>query len=182
MVGIPGNLADVAAKIKDGQLGLIEVVSLGGVAVSALTGLSGEDSLDAVDRPVQAGFTMIHAVAFRPVTRTWDVILANPSFGIEAGIDAALTGNFAGFSETWHDKRKKLKSMFSGVELVTAVGVDESLENCIITALRPRYDVENNYDAWIAQIDLLQIDIRQLGSATDSKEAMTSTKQYVGAL
>src|SRR3989304_2112162 len=110
-MGIPTNVVDAAAAIKDGVLGAIETIKIGDLVVSALTGLEGSDEWDIVQRPVEAGFLVTDAVVKLPYQRTLHIVLANPDFSVEAGITAALTGSVDQFTQTWRDKKQTLKSM-----------------------------------------------------------------------
>lgn len=157
MVSIPNNIADTAAAIKNGDIGLIPVVKIGDITVTALTGLSAPHSVEITRKPVQAGYDITDAAIKQPNELTLNIVLANPEFSVSAGIDAALTGNFSGFTETWRDKRDRLKQLLDIHELVTVQTHEDTYNNMLVRMIDPIFDVDNNADAYVATVYCTEI-------------------------
>jgi hypothetical protein len=154
---IPTNVADAAAAIKGGEIGLIPVIKIGDLTISALTGLSGPDAKTITRKPVEAGFTITDAAVKVPFVKNLDICLANPSFAIDAGISAALTGDFAGFTETWRDKKDQLYQIFNDTEIVDVQTHEDIYESAIIEVIDPFFDVAENSDAFFARVTVSEI-------------------------
>lgn len=189
---IPTNLVDVANQIRSGDIGLIDVVTIGDLHVSALLGITGSDKKEVTRRPVQAGFQVIKGIVDVPTDKTLHVVLADPDFSVEAGITAAITGSIAGFTDTWRDKKAKLYEMFNGpksgpnkdqpvvIEEITLQ--DDVWNNKIITEIEPIFDVNENWACFIGRVTFAPFDNRQQGAIDDVSSAMTSGLQNVGGL
>ena len=181
-MGIPTNVVDAAAAIKDGSLGLIDEVSIGDLVVSALQGLRGGDEKEITERPVEAGFSVIEAAVERPTVRVLDIVLTNPDFSVEAGITAALNGSIEQFTETWRDKKEKLYTMYNGSELVTVTTHENVYPGMLIQRIEPWYDVDENWDCFIATVTFQQFDERQTESIDSLAGALTAGIKSVGGL
>lgn len=181
-MSIPNNIVDAAAQIKDGTLGVIELITIGDVQVSALTGLQAPREKEVTRRRVQAGFEVINGVIDMSTDIVLDIVLANPDFSPEAAVTAALTGSFAGFTETWRDKRDALYAIFDTNEIVSVTTHDNTYPSRVITRIAPVYSNEENYDCFIAQVTLAPFDNQQDEAASDVAGAMTAAKQSVGSL
>ena len=101
---IPTNVADAAQAINDGTLGVIEDIMIGDLLISALMGLQTPLETVITRKPIQEGFSITDAAVHQPQGIQMMICLANPDFSIDAGIDAALSGSFAGFTDSWRDK------------------------------------------------------------------------------
>ena len=181
-MGIPTNIVDAAASIKDGTLGPITEVSIGDLVVSALQGLSGDDVMEITERPVEAGFNVIEAAVELPLERTLEVVLANPDFSVEAGVTAALNGSVSQFTETWRDKKQKLYDMRKGRQIVTVTTHENVYNNMLIQRISPWFDVDENYECFIASVTVRQLDTRQTGAAEGLEGALTASLSSVGGL
>jgi len=151
-MGLPTSLADAAASIADGTLGLIEIVAIGDLAVSALTGLDGSDEMMITDKPIEEGFDVSDAAIKIPTTRTLNICLANPDFSVEAGIEAALSGSFGGFADTWRDKKEQLYEYYNNRELLSVLTQENLYTDMLISSITPWYDVNQNDDAFFATV------------------------------
>jgi hypothetical protein len=181
-MSIPTNIADVASQIADGTIGVIGTIKIGDLTVSALTGLQAPVEKDVTRRPVQAGFDVLVGMIDTPTDLIMDVVLLDPDFSAEAGVTAALSGEWAGFTESWRDKRDLLYSLFDGREVVTATTHDRVYPARVIRRINPLYDSDQNWNGWVGQVTLTPFDNRQQGSADDVAGAMTSGLQSVGGL
>jgi len=152
-----GNVVDAASSIKDGEFGLVEEVLIGDLVVSALTGLDAPEILIITSKPVDAGITFTDAAVEGEFFITMDIVLANPDFSVESGVTAALTGNVSAMTETWRDKRDKLKKYKTDREIIEVVTQDEKYDSILVQSISPRYDVENNLDCWRGTVVLKKI-------------------------
>jgi hypothetical protein len=173
---------DIIKGVRDGQIGVIEAIKIGDCVVSALTGLSGADSVTITERSVQAGFVVTEGVIDDPKDREFVILLADPEISLEAGLSAALTGSLAGITEGWRDKKETLYSHFRNHEIVTAISHVEVLPNMIIRSIDPMYDPEENWDCFIARVELHQWNQGSLTAAGDVSNAITAASVQVGAL
>lgn len=151
------GLADLAADVAAGVVGLVDAITIGDVTVSALKGLSAPDTSFITRKPVQAGYIMSDAQTHDPKTMTLTVLLADPELSAEAGLNAVLTGDLAGLTDTWRTKRDTIQLYKQDSEIVNVQTQDEGLTNCLIVEIDPIYDVDQNDDAWIANITVQQI-------------------------
>lgn len=177
-----GSIVDIGNDIRSGKIGVIPAIRIGDVAVSALTGLRGADSVSFTTKSVQAGFAVTDGIVHRPKERSFDIILADPEISIEMGISAALSGSWAGFSETWRDKKDTLYKHFDNIEIITAVSHVEPLPNMFIVQIDPVFDVNENFDCFIAKVDLRTWDERGVQSASDVDSAIKAASVNVGVL
>lgn len=173
---------DIVNGIKSGQIGVIEAIKIGDCVVSALTGLSGADSVTITERKVQAGFAVTEGVDDDPKDRVFTILLADPEISLEAGLSAALTGNIAGIAEGWRDKKETLYSHFRNHEIITAISHVEVLPNMIIRSIDPVYDSDENWDAFIARVELHQWSHGSATASDDVSGAITAAEKNVGAL
>jgi hypothetical protein len=151
------SLADVADAVKAGVLGLIEVISIGDLTVSALKGLSGSDSLTITRRPVQAGYDIVRAAVRNPKVRTLTILLADPEYSAQAGIEAAMSGSLAGLTDTWRDKRSELELMHTNKEIVPYQTHENVYPPSLVQEINALWDVEDNQDAFIANVTMVEI-------------------------
>jgi len=177
-MAIPNNIADAASAIKDGTLGPIEVIKIGDLIVSALTGLSAPSELIPTRRSVEDGYEVVNRAVELPQALTLNIVLANPDFSVEAGLDAAMSGSFAGFLDTWRDKIKYLKQLQTDKEIVPVQTHEGVYETMLVTLIDPLYDVVNNADAWIGTVYLDEIRINPAGAGG----LIDAAKQAVGNL
>lgn len=176
------SATDIISGIKNGQIGVIGAIKIGDCVVSALTGLSGADSVTITERKVRSGFAVVEGVDDDPKDRVFTILLADPEISIEAGLSAALTGSLAGMTETWRDKRETLYSHFRNHDIVTAISHVESLPNMIIRVIDPIYDSEENWDAFVARVELHEWSQGTAEAASGVEGAITAAASAVGAL
>jgi hypothetical protein len=181
-MGIPTNVVDAASAFKDGLLGVIETVQIGDVIVSALTGLQWPMEREVTRRPVQAGFSVAMGANIVPSDIVMDVVLANPNFAPEALATAALTGNLAGFTATWREKKAQLEQYFADGETLDGTTHLAPFSGYIISRIEPRFDAEENWDCWIASVTLTPFDNRQADADAGVAGAMTAALQSVGGM
>jgi hypothetical protein len=174
------SLVGLAQAIAAGKIGVIDDIKIGDVVLSALTGLSGRDSVTVTERAVQAGFLVTEGIIRDPIERTLDIVLADPQISIESGISAALSGGLSGFSESWRDKKDVLYSYLGQIVAVTTH--EGSYPRMILKAITPIYDVEENWDCFIAQVELREWDERSTEAASDVDNAITAAEAVVGGL
>lgn len=179
-MSIPTNIVDATSQIKDGTLGVIEIVKIGDVVVSALTGLQWPMEREVTRRPVQAGFTVAMGANIIPSDIVMDVVLANPNFAPEALVTAALTGDLAGFTATWREKKSQIETYFEKGEIISGSTHVKKFENYLISRIEPIYDNEENWDCWIATITLTPFDNQQSESDTGVAGAITASVQATG--
>lgn len=181
-MSIPTNIVDAAAQIKDGTLGVIDLIIIGDVQVSALTGLLQPREKDVTRRRVQAGFEVINGMVELSTDIVLDVVLTNPDFSPEAAVTAALTGGFDGFTDTWREKRDGIYAMFEANEIIDGSTHQGPFTSHVISRIEPLFDNMENYDCWIGRITLTPFDNQQLDAAADVDNAMTAAKKTVGGL
>lgn len=160
-MGIPTNIVDAASAIKNGDLGLLTEVKIGELVVSALVGISGSDVTDIVQRPVEAGFSNTDSAIDKPRERLLEVVLTNPDFSVESGVQAALTGSVSQFTETWRDKKEKLYAIKKQKLIIDVVTHDEIFPSMMIAEITPHYDVEENWEAFVATVRLQEYQVEQ---------------------
>lgn len=181
-MSIPNNIVDAAAQIKDGTLGVISLITIGDVQVSALTGLQQPREKDVTRRRVQAGFEVINGMVEISTDIVMDVVLANPDFSPEAAVTAALTGTFAGFTETWRDKRDGIYAMFEADEIINGTTHQGAFNSYVISRIEPLFDDAENYDCWIGRITLTPFNNQTLEAIADVAGAITAGRKTVGGL
>lgn len=181
-MSIPTNIVDAAAQIKDGTLGVINLITIGDVQVSALTGLQQPREKEVVRRRVQAGFEVIVGAVELSTDIVMDVVLANPDFSPEAAVTAALTGSFAGFTDTWRDKRDALYAIFETNEIISGSTHQGPFSSYLVSRIEPLFDNMENWDCWIGRVTLTPFNNQQLEAAADVANAMTAAKKSVGGL
>jgi len=181
-MSIPTNVVDAASAIKDGTLGVIEVVKIGDVVVSALIGLQTPKEREVTRRPVQAGFNVVMGANIIPSDIVLDVVLANPNFAPESVVTAALTGEMSGFTSTWREKKSQIETYFADGEILDGTTHLEPFTSHIISRIEPRFDNEENWDCWIATITLTPFDNRQADADLGVAGALTAGLQAVGGM
>jgi hypothetical protein len=173
---------DIIKGIADGQIGVIEAIKIGDCVVSALTGLEDEMSVTITERSVQSGFVVTEGVVDDPRNPVFYILLADPEYSLEAGLSAALTGSLAGITEGWRDKKETLLSHFRNHDIVTAISHVEVHPNMMIERIAPVYDPDENYDCFIARVELHQWSQGSVTAASDVSNAITAASIQVGAL
>lgn len=181
-MGIPTNVVDAASAIKDGALGVISTIQIGDVIVSALTGLQWPKEKNVTRRPVQAGFDVTMGAVETPADLVLDIVLANPNFAPEALATAALTGDLAGFTATWREKKAQIEQYFTDNEVLDGTTHIAPFTSHIITKIEPRFDSEENWDCWIATITLTPFNNRQAEADLGVAGALTAAASAVGSL
>jgi hypothetical protein len=181
-MGIPTNAVDAVSQIKDGTLGIIDVVMIGELTVSALRGLQAPSELEVTMRPVQAGFDVAEMAIKKNRVITLDIVLANPDFSVEAGVEALMTGSVDNFTETWRDKKASLEAMQDNLDIVQITTHEGVYDDMIISRIEPFFDVDENWEAWIGAVTCTQISTGQQESSDDIAGAATSALQSVGAM
>jgi hypothetical protein len=181
-MGIPTNIAQAVAQIRDGTLGVIQVIKIGDTVVSQLTGLQGSRELDITSRPVSAGYDVVETARRIPTEIVLDIWLADPDFSAEAGITAALSGSVSSFTETRRDKLQQIEGMQDNLEVVSVTTHEGVYPACLIKSIDPIYDADDNWDCWVGRVTLKQLDIRQLGSVSSVDTALTAAQKQVGGL
>lgn len=176
------NLSDVAQGVANGQIGIIDVIKIGEVTVSALTGLSGGDSVEISDRAVQAGFLVTEGVIKNPRERVLTIVLADPEISLEAGLSAAISGDLAGFTETWRDKKAALYAHFNALDIIDVVTHEDVYPSMIIRSITPLFDADENWDCFVAQVEVREWSERSTTSATGVDNALTAAAEALGAL
>jgi hypothetical protein len=158
-MGFPTNIADAAAAYRDGSLGLIEEIKIGDLVVSALTAIDYSHEMEITEKPLQAGYDATDAAKEIPIEINIDICLANPDYSIEAGLTAALTGNAESLVQTWRDKKNQLYEYWKTKTLVSFQSHESIEDSLLIRSIRPYFDVDENYDAFFANVTLKKIKI-----------------------
>jgi len=179
---IPKNIVDVASQIKSGTLGVIELIKIGDLQVSALTALSAPREKEVTRRRVQAGFSVINGVIELPTDIVLEIVLSDPDFSPEAGVTAALTGSWAGFTESWRDKRDTLLGYYNTNEVLSVVTHENVYPTRVISKIDPLFDANENWNCYIASVTFTPFDNKQLTSAADVNSALTASMINVGGL
>ncbi|MCP4604484.1 MAG: hypothetical protein GY847_28840 [Proteobacteria bacterium] len=156
-MGIPTNAVDAASALADGSLGVIEIIKIGDLTVSALQGLSGGDEMRITDKPVQSGFAVSDAAVRMPVERTLDIVLANPDLAIGSVTSAVLSGDPGSLGETFRDKRDELYAYFEEKEILTYQTHESVYESAMIQSITPYFDVDENWECWIGAVHFKEI-------------------------
>lgn len=156
-MAFPNNIADIVAQARDGELGLIETIKIGDLVVDMLTGLNAPDQANVTRKPIAAGFAVTDAAADVPIDIVMNIVLTNPEYSIDSGVQSVLTGNFSSLTETWRDKKDELYQLFTDREIITIQTHDRIFESMIISSIEPIYDVDENWDAFFATVTALQI-------------------------
>jgi hypothetical protein len=139
-------------------------------------------SVTITERRVQAGFVVTEGVIDDPQNPVFTILLADPEISLEAGLSAALTGSIAGMTETWRDKKETLLSHFRNHDIVTAISHDNVFANMMIRLIEPLYDSDENWDCFIARVELHQWSQGTETAAVDVGNAITAASVQVGAL
>jgi hypothetical protein len=183
IMGLPTNIVDLISSIKDNGAGIFEYAQIGDLIIDLLVGLSGVDTYDVTDKPVQSGFDVTLAAIKKPRERVLVVRLTNPEISIEAGAAALITGSAGSFFDTWRDKKDKLYEKFDNREILELTTHEGYYPSCIISSIEPLYDVNENLDCFYAQITIkeyLQVGETEI-SLTDAAKRAAGKKQ-VGKL
>lgn len=181
-MGLPTNISDAAAAIRDGSLGLIEEVKIGDLVVSALMAIDYSHEMDITEKPMQAGYLAADAATELPIEVTIDIVLTNPDYSIEAGVTAALTGDAEQLVQTWRDKRNQLYEYWSTKEILTFQSHESIIDSLLIQSITPIFDVDENYDAFFATIRMKRLKIvgQESEDFTTDIQKKTATKSNAG--
>lgn len=153
----PTNIADAAAAIRDGDVGLFETVKIQDLTVSALTAIDYTDSMIITERPMQAGYRATDAATKVMKDVSIDICLSNPDYSIEAGVEAFLGGGAEQLTTTWREKRDTLYEYFESKTVVSFQSHERVFENMMIQDITPYHEVNNLYDAFFANVILKEI-------------------------
>jgi hypothetical protein len=156
-MGLPNSMADVVQAIRDGEIGLIDVIKIGDLTVSQLTGLSAPRTLVATRKPVQAGFTGTDAAVDDPRELSLDILIANPDYSIETGTTAVLSGDIDSLTKTWRDGKRDLEQKFDDHEILTIQTHEGVYTSMLMQSLDPLFDVDENSNAYIANVSAIKI-------------------------
>ena len=167
---IPSNMSDAVSAARDGALGLIEQVKIGDLLVDALLTLYVPSSKSITRKPMAENFVITDAAVDDPLEMSLDICLANPSYGVGALTDAAMSGSVENLTQTWRDKKKELYTMFTENEIVTVQTHEGVYNNMLITNIDPKYNSGNNMDAFFANVYLTQIEKRSSGTEGGLKD------------
>jgi hypothetical protein len=176
---IPNNIADAAAAVRDGSLGLITVAKIGDLVVSALTDLSATLAIIPTRKPIAAGYTVTDAAVDVPQDLSLTICLSNPQYSADAALAAAMTGDVSGLTETWRDKRDQLKQMLDDREIVTVQTHEGVYESMLVTMIDPIFDVDENADAYFAYVSCTKY--RQIETGAGGG-LLDKAKESVGGL
>ncbi len=175
---IPNNIVDAASAIKDGEFGLIEIVKIGDLVVSSLTGLSAPRELIPTRKSIEDGYETTDAAVKVPDELLMNIVIANPEFSLEAGLTAAVSGTVDSFLDTWRDGIKYLKQLQDDRELVEVQTHEGVYTSMLVRLLDPIYDVDFNADAWIGTVFMDEIRVNPTGAGG----LIDSARQAVGGL
>jgi hypothetical protein len=180
-MSIPTNIADVAAGIRDGTIG-VQQVRIGDVVVNALIGLQAPRRKEVTKRPVQAGYSVSMGVIDIPDEIEMIIVLGNPDYSPEGLVTAALTGSPEQLAETWKEKIDALTVIFDTRQIV-----DFTTHVCgyppifVIDELIPISDNEEDWDGWIGTVHLSQFGLQGGETAVDMASAKTAATAAVGS-
>ena len=175
----PPLIAQVVKGIAEAILGVIDIVLIGDVAVSALTDLSNPSELRVTRKPIHQGYAITDAAVDEPLEIQMGVCLADPQYTPDELARALLNGTIASFTESWRDKRDALYQMQYDRELVTVITHDQVYFNMLLQSIDPIYNTEFNGDCLFARLTLIQINVVDLVEATG---ILDQAKQAVGGI
>lgn len=178
---IANNITDLIQSARDGEIGVIDQILIGDLLVSALSGLDAPETLSLTNRRIQDGSEMATMATDERQTVSMDICLANPELSIEGAITAAVTGNIGVLSDTWRDKRDYLRKLKTDREVVDIQTQDEIYPSFLIVGIYPRFDSDENWDAFICTVVLEKV--RLWGQTDDDSEnKYTTAKKTVSGL
>jgi hypothetical protein len=179
-VSIPTNMADAVAGIRDGTIG-IQQVMIGDIVVSALIGLRTPSRYEVTSRPVQSGYSIELGMiqAKEPIEMT--IILTNPDYSPEGLVTAALTGSVDALTETWVEKRDTLYAYQSARSIIPLTTHDRGFSEVVVELIDPRFDPEEDWDAWIGDVTFRPFSSQSGESAVDLEDAKTAANSAVGS-
>ena len=181
-MGLPTNIADAAASIRDGSLGLIEEIKIGDLVISALTAIDYSHEMDITEKPMQDGYLATDAATEIPIEFNIDICVANPDYSVEAGLTAALTGSSESLTQTWRDKKDILYEYWKTKTVVSFQSHDSVTDSLLIQSIRPYFDLNENYDAFFANVILKKIKIvgQESEDFTTNTQKKTAPKSNAG--
>jgi hypothetical protein len=177
-MGIPNNMVDAISAIKDGEIGLVTTVMIGDVLVSSLRGLYAPTRLSVTKKPIEDGYDITDAAIKEPTDLYLDICLTNPDLSIEAGLQAALTGNPGSLTSTWREKKETLYSYLNEKELITVQTHEGVYESMLVAEIDPYWDVSRNWNAFFANVRIVNI----VKVGTDVGGLFDAAEQAVGGL
>lgn len=165
---ITGNINDLIQAARDGELGLVNHVKIGDLVVSSLHGLDDPISLQIAQHKVQTGSTIAYSAVDQRNSISMDIMLANPDYTVDGALAATATGNVSTLTDTWRDKKKQLYEIMDTRTIVDVQTHEELYSNCLVQAIYPSYDVDENWDCFFATVVLERIDFWGATQNTDS--------------
>jgi hypothetical protein len=181
MVGIPTNIADAAASIRDGSI-VPQEVKIGDVVVSALTGARITQRKEVTRRPVQAGYSVDVGVIDTPTEIEMDIVLANPDYSPEGLVTAALTGSPEQLTETWTEKRDALYATMESKEIIDVTTHDQGFSSFVIESIDPVYDANEDWEGWIGTVRLVSFGNQGGDAEVSLADAATAALAAVGGM
>lgn len=130
---------------------------IGDLLVSALVGLSAPSELNVTRKPIEAGYEVADAAIEVPQELVMDVVLSNPDLSPTAAITAAISGAFGGFFLTWRDKRDYLYEVQESRQLLEVITHEGWYTNMLLQSIDPIFDVDENWDCFIATLRLIEV-------------------------
>jgi hypothetical protein len=179
-MSIPTNIADAAAGIRDGTIG-VQQVKIGDVVVSALSSVRITKRKEVTRRPVQAGYSVEMGVIDVPTEIEMDIILANPDYSPEGLVTAALTGSPEQLAETWTEKRDALYAVMETKEIVDVTTHDQGFASFVIESIEPNYDAEEDWEGWIGTVRIVSFRNQGGETAVDMASAKTAATAAMGS-
>jgi hypothetical protein len=177
-MGIPNNMVDAISAVRDGEIGIVTTVMIGDVLVSALRSLYAPTRLRVTKKAIEDGYDINDAAIKEPTDLFLDICLANPDLSIEAGLNAALTGNPGSLTSTWREKRDQLLAYLDEKELITVQTHEGTYENMLVAEIDPYWDVSQNWNAFFANVRIVNI----VKVGTDVGGLFDAAEQAVGGL
>ena len=153
----PSNLADAAAAVADGTIGVIDTVTIGSVIVGALRSVQAPERLRVTRKAVQVGYDINDAAVTESKELYLEVCLTNPDFSAEGMLGAVATGNPGDYLTTWRDKRDMLYQMKNDKELVTVQTHARLHKKMLVDEIDPAYDADENFECFFATVHLTEI-------------------------
>jgi hypothetical protein len=180
-MGIPTNIADFVAEIKDGTLGEQKIM-IGDVIVDALTNINVMDRKEVTRRPVQSGFSVDIGVVDVPIEIDLNIVLTNPSYSPESFITAGVTGEFSQLTETYNDKVDRLYEIMNTKEIIDLITHEKSYFSFVISEINRNQNAEELANCWIGNVHLMSFSNYENDLSVDIENAKTAAKEYVGSM
>ncbi len=178
-MGFPAAIATAAAAAAKAILGLVDVVKIGDLPVSALTSLSNPSELRVTRKPIGSGYAITDAAVDVPREITMGVCLADPQFTPDEIAAALLSGTLSSLTESHRDKRAALEQKKEDRELFALQTHEGVYFNMLIQSIDPIWDVDSNWDAFFASVTMVQISISDI---LDAGGILDQIEQSMGGL